>query len=87
MSKGSIPRQVNAKVFGDNFDRIFRSAKPASQDAGASCPKCGLHWPEPCQQTRCIERHGECIKCRFVPSGANNVHGSASGTAQELEQL
>ena len=31
MSKGSIPRQVNAKVFGDNFDRIFR--KPEAAEA------------------------------------------------------
>ena len=73
------------------FQRIQNQARaaalPVLAGAETSCPKCGLRWPVPCQQTLCIERHGECIKCRFVPSGPTTVHGSASGTVQELEQL
>ena len=38
MSKGSIPRQVNAKVFGDNFDRIFRKPEAAEDQQTVTKP-------------------------------------------------
>jgi hypothetical protein len=44
----------------------------------ATCPKCGRSWPVRCEQAVCIERHGECVPCRFV-------HGD--GTAAEFDAL
>ena len=29
-----------------------------------ACPKCGLNWQDPCEQTVSIELFGECISCR-----------------------
>lgn len=51
------------------------------------CQKCGRSWEKPCDQTRCIERFGECIVCRFVPRGQQNPHGSGSGTDEEFSAL
>ena len=51
------------------------------------CPKCNKIWPADCEQTLCIERHGECIGCRFVPAGENNQFGSGSGTEAEFDAL
>ena len=53
-----------------------------------TCPKCGRQWIPPCEQTICIERHGECIPCRFVPVGGKiNTHGSGAGTDDELAAI
>ena len=51
------------------------------------CPKCSKNWPDDCEQSLCIERHGECIACRFIPLGDKNQHGSGIGTADEFEDL
>lgn len=58
--------------YRDGYDRIF-SKKPVE------CPKCRASWSGPCQQTKCIDLHGECIRCRFVPVGPINVYGSGCG--------
>ena len=52
-----------------------------------ACPKCALAWEPNCEQTRCIERFGECIRCRFVKRGPYNEHGSGEGTESELTQI
>jgi len=52
-----------------------------------TCPKCSREWQEPCEQTNCIERFGECIPCRFLPVGENNPYGSGVGTKDELDAL
>ena len=53
-----------------------------------TCPKCGRQWLPPCEQTICIERHGECIPCRFVPVGGEiNKHGSGEGTTEEIDAI
>jgi hypothetical protein len=53
-----------------------------------ACPKCGRQWMPPCEQTICIEMHGECIPCRFVPPGGKiNTHGSGAGTDNELAAI
>lgn len=54
---------------------------------GLRCPKCSKNWPDDCEQSLCIERHGECIACRFVPLGDKNQHGSGIGTADEFDEL
>jgi hypothetical protein len=42
----------------------------------------------PCEQAICIERHGECIPCRFAPIGGEiNKHGSGEGTTDELDAI
>ena len=52
------------------------------------CPVCHRTWLRPCEQGACIERHGECIACRFLPKGSKeNKHGSGAGTKQELDAL
>ncbi len=54
----------------------------------AACPKCGRKWMPPCEQTICIDAHGECIPCRFVPVGGEiNKHGSGAGTTEELDAI
>jgi hypothetical protein len=53
-----------------------------------TCPKCGRQWMPPCEQVICIERHGECIPCRFVPVGGEiNKHGSGEGTTEEIDAI
>lgn len=51
------------------------------------CPKCEREWPDECQQAECVQRHGECICCRFLPRGPRNLRGSASGTDAEFDAL
>lgn len=53
----------------------------------AKCPKCSTTWPADCEQALCVERHGECIVCRFVPRGERNPHGSGDGVAEEFDAL
>ena len=53
-----------------------------------ACPKCKRQWMPPCEQTICIERHGECIPCRFAPIGGEiNKLGSGAGTAEEIDAI
>lgn len=52
-----------------------------------ACPKCALEWEPNCEQTRCIERFGECIRCRFVMRGSYNSQGSGEGTEEELASI
>ena len=62
----------------------FATVPPAPTIA---CPKCKREWKPPCEQTRCIAKHGECICCRFIPIGAINKHGRASGTREEFDAI
>lgn len=48
-----------------------------------SCPSCGLQWDKLTEQHACIESFGECIVCRFMPSG----RGTHSGTSDELSTI
>lgn len=49
----------------------------------AQCSCCGLQWEENCEQHTCIILFGECISCRFSPSGL----GTKSGTQAELDAI
>lgn len=59
----------------------------ASPDASVTCAKCARVWQPDSEQALCIDRHGECIPCRFLPSGEKNPHGSGAGTTDEFEAL
>lgn len=45
----------------------------------AACPKCARSWSRPCEQSACIDFHGECMVCRFGIGG--------TGTAEEAESI
>lgn len=47
------------------------------------CPACGTKWEHDSEQAICIEKHGECVVCRFSPSGK----GSRSGTMKDLDNI
>lgn len=47
------------------------------------CPCCGLPWEVFSEQAACIALFGECIVCRFSPSGK----GSRAGNTDELERI
>ena len=65
-----------------------KNEAPILTASGAACPKCGRKWMPPCEQTICIDAHGECIPCRFVPVGGEiNKHGSGAGTTEELDAI
>ena len=51
--------------------------------AVAQCPCCGLRWDENCEQHACIVLFGECIPCRFSPSGL----GTKSGTQADIDAI
>lgn len=53
----------------------------------AACPKCEREWPHICEQTICIDRHGECVCCKFVNRGEHTPHGSGYGTTEELDAI
>ncbi len=54
-----------------------------SPDVNLRCPCCQRDWPADCEQAICIEKHDECIVCRFTPKGC----GSVSGTKDELDAI
>lgn len=56
-------------------------------DTLKSCPKCSMRWPPVCEQTICIDLHGECIRCRFVDKGPRNQHGSGEGIRNEITAI
>lgn len=47
------------------------------------CPCCGLPWAVFSEQAACVALFGECIACRFSPSGK----GSRAGNTDELERI
>lgn len=51
------------------------------------CPKCDRSWDSGTEQALCIERHGECVPCYFIPSGEHNPTGSGAGIAEEFDAL
>lgn len=51
------------------------------------CPKCSMRWPPVCEQTICIDLHGECIRCRFVDKGPRNQYGSGNGVRKEITAI
>lgn len=52
------------------------------------CPKCARLWDEPtCEQAISIELFGECIPCRFLNPGMNNLYGSGEGSKSDLDLI
>jgi len=51
------------------------------------CPKCDLEWLEPCEQTICIDLHGECIKCRYVTNQDMLIAGQFDTEIAEIQKI
>ena len=50
---------------------------------GIGCKKCTRLWQVNSEQAISIEKHGECIVCKFTPQGK----GSNNGTKEQLNEI